>query len=171
MNLIEKIQKYFWTLIVLFLALIIQLYSPNFITKMRNSSYDLFQQLHPRVYQPAPVKILAIDNESLEKIGQFPWSRRIIADLIEKLITLEANVIVFDMMFSEKDRTSAAEIAKQLSDYPALAAQLKKLPDNDDILIAAMKKTKIVTGFMLKVGDNVSQNQPSVVVKILNAVP
>ena len=146
----KRSYQYFWTLIILILALIIQIYSPRFVIKMGHSSYDLFQQLQPRIYQPAPVKILAIDNESLEKIGQFPWSRKVIANIVENLTNLGASVIVFDLMFSEKDRTSATEIAKHLSQYPTLAAQLAMLPNNDDLLVTAMEKTKVVTGFMLK---------------------
>jgi len=158
----QKPYKYFWTLIVLISALIIQIYSPCFIIRLGHSSYDLFQQLQPRIYQPAPVKILAIDNKSLEKIGQFPWSRKVIADIVEKLTSLGASVIVFDMMFSEKDRTSATEIAKHLAQYPMLAAKLATLPDNDDMLVSAMQKTKVVTGFMLKES---SENAPLPVLK------
>lgn len=145
-----KFNQYFWTFGILILALLMRWRTPDFVVKLEHTSYDLFQKIRPRVYQPAPVKILAIDNDSLEKIGQFPWSRSVIANIIENLTALEAKVIVFDMMFSEKDRTSPAQIAKQLSHYPQLSAKLAVLPDNDDLLVTAIQKTSVVTGFMLK---------------------
>ncbi|MCK5872415.1 MAG: adenylate/guanylate cyclase domain-containing protein [Methylococcales bacterium] len=146
----SKLFQDIWLFLILIFILIIQIHTPDIIIKTRHFSYDLFQRIHPRDYQPAPVKIIAIDNESLDKIGQFPWSRLVIANMIEKLTALEAKVIVFDMMFSEKDRTSPTEIAKNLSQYPTLSTKLAALPDHDDILIAAMQKTQVVTGFMLK---------------------
>ncbi|MGR9012194.1 MAG: CHASE2 domain-containing protein [Gammaproteobacteria bacterium] len=139
-----------WSLALLLLLIAVQISSPSFIIKIRNSSYDWFQRLHPRVYQDAPVKILAIDDQSLEKIGQFPWPRTKIAELIDKLQRSGAKVIVFDMLFSEQDRTSPKELAKRFQQYPELSHQLDSLPDNDATLIAAMNKAAVVTGFMFK---------------------
>ncbi len=139
-----------WSLALLLLLIAVQISSPSFIVKIRNSSYDWFQRLHPRVYQDAPVKILAIDDQSLEKIGQFPWPRTKIAELIDKLQRSGAKVIVFDMLFSEQDRTSPKELAKRFQQYPELSHQLDSLPDNDATLISAMNKATVVTGFMFK---------------------
>ncbi len=139
-----------WTFLILLLALFIQISSPDFIVRIRHVSYDLLQRIHPRAYKEAPIRILAIDNQSLEKIGQFPWSRLVITDIVEKLTDLGAKVLVFDMMFSEEDRTSPATIARHLTEHPALAEKLAALPDNDATLAAAIEKTNVVAGFMLK---------------------
>ncbi|NOQ34986.1 MAG: CHASE2 domain-containing protein [Methylococcaceae bacterium] len=154
MSKLSKLFQYLWIFSILICALLMQVYTPDFVIKTRNASYDLFQNLYPREYQEAPVKIIAIDNESLEKIGQFPWSRLVIVDIVEKLTALGAKVLVFDMMFSEKDRTSPAQIAKHLTEYPQLSSELAALPDNDDLLAAAMQKIDVVTGFMLKQSDD-----------------
>jgi adenylate cyclase len=146
-----------WSYVLLLLLITVLLSSPHFMYEIRNTSYDWFQRLHPRVYQNAPVKIIAIDDLSVEKIGQFPWPRTKTAELIDKLRALGVKVIAFDMLFSEQDRTSPKELAKLFSQYPKLSRQLANLPDNDAALIAAMNKTNVVTGFMFKSGDYKSQ--------------
>ncbi|MGZ8224063.1 MAG: CHASE2 domain-containing protein, partial [Methylobacter sp.] len=146
-----------WSFALLLLLIAVQFSAPGFMVKIRNTSYDWFQRLQPRIYQDAPVKILAIDDQSLEKIGQFPWPRTKTAELIDKLQLLGAKVIVFDMLFSEQDRTSPKELAKLFPQYPELNHQLASLPDNDAALITAMNKADVVTGFMLKPDDYKSQ--------------
>lgn len=146
-----------WPLVLLLLLIVVQLSAPGFMVKIRNTSYDWFQRLQPRVYQQGPVKILAIDDQSLEKIGQFPWPRTKTAELIDKLQTLGAKVIAFDMLFSEQDRTSPKELAKLFPGHPELSHQLASLPDHDAALIAAMNKANVVTGFMFKPDDYISQ--------------
>lgn len=146
-----------WSFALLLLLIAVQFSAPGFMVKIRNTSYDWFQRLQPRIYQDAPVKILAIDDQSLEKIGQFPWPRTKTAELIDKLQFLGAKVIVFDMLFSEQDRTSPKELAKLFPQYPELNHQLTNLPDNDAALITAMNKANVVTGFMFKPDDYKSQ--------------
>ncbi|HLO87430.1 MAG TPA: diguanylate cyclase [Nostocaceae cyanobacterium] len=47
------------------------------------------------------VVVVAIDDNSLKELGQFPWQRRIYAQLLEVLDQAQPNVVVFDMIFSE----------------------------------------------------------------------
>ena len=51
-----------------------------------------------------PVSIVDIDEKSLKKLGQWPWPRTRIADLVANLTKLGAVVIAFDVIFSEPDR-------------------------------------------------------------------
>lgn len=56
---------------------------------------------------PAPVQndvvIIAIDEKSLNGIGQWPWRRAIHAQLVDKLNRYNASLITFDILFSERD--------------------------------------------------------------------
>jgi len=49
----------------------------------------------------ARLKILAIDDESLEKIGRFPWQRDIMANLMEKLAANGALAVWPDILYTE----------------------------------------------------------------------
>lgn len=61
------------------------------------------------------VVIVAIDEKSLNGIGQWPWRRAIHAQLIDKLNRYNASLIAFDIIFSERD-TSHPEDDRILAD-------------------------------------------------------
>ncbi len=49
------------------------------------------------------IVIVAIDETSLRVLGRWPWSRRVHAELIERLATTGKNVVALDLLFSEPD--------------------------------------------------------------------
>src|SRR5207253_4172693 len=53
--------------------------------------------------QSGKVVIAAVDEPAIAKFGRFPWDRRIIAGLIDKLNADGATAIGFDMSFSDED--------------------------------------------------------------------
>src|SRR5271154_6795009 len=75
---------------------------------LRMRAFDLFQIISPRAATKRQVVIVDIDEESLRKLGQWPWSRIRVADLITKLTDAGAAVIGFDVTFPEPDRLSPA---------------------------------------------------------------
>jgi adenylate cyclase len=56
---------------------------------------------------PRSVVIVAIDDESVASIGQWPWPRAVFADVLEKLDSAAA--IAFDVSFSESSRFGVAD--------------------------------------------------------------
>jgi len=72
---------------------------------LEDKSYDLrlkLRQKYQPVKQTGEIVIAAIDEESLEKLGRWPWDRSVHAELIEKLIQADAKIIGFDVLFIEK---------------------------------------------------------------------
>ena len=53
---------------------------------------------------PDDIVIIAIDENSLNDFGRWPWPRNIHALLVDRLSALGAKAIVLDIIFSEKDR-------------------------------------------------------------------
>jgi PAS domain S-box-containing protein len=49
----------------------------------------------------ADIAVVAIDEKSLDSLGQWPWNRRVHGRLIEKLEAAGARTIVFDILFAE----------------------------------------------------------------------
>src|SRR5271169_2618307 len=75
---------------------------------MQNLVFDQYQRWKPRPYAfDQPVHIIAIDDESLKRLGQWPWPRERLAALIEALKGAGVAAIAFDFLFSEKDRADA----------------------------------------------------------------
>ncbi len=52
---------------------------PFLLQDGRLKIFDLFQVLKPRLYDPAPVRLIDLDDESLARLGQWPWPRNLVA--------------------------------------------------------------------------------------------
>ena len=79
--------------------------------------FDQYQRWQPRPYAfDQPVRIVDVDEESLKRIGQWPWSRDRLAALVEALKGAGAAAIAFDVLFSEKDRADAGAPAGETPD-------------------------------------------------------
>lgn len=144
-----------WTLrlipfVILLLALLLRVEDPQPVQLARWWTFDTYQRLEPRAYEPLPVRIVDIDDASLARIGQWPWPRTKVAELVDRLHAAGAAVVVFDVMFAEPDRTSPANI---LSSWPegagddAMRRQIAGLPDHDERLAEAFARGNVVAGF------------------------
>jgi adenylate cyclase len=98
--------------ILLLLALVpLRIADPLPIEELRLRTFDLFQVMRPRAQTMRPVVIVDIDEPSLREIGQWPWPRTVIADLITRLRAAGAVAVGFDVIFAEPDRMSPAVAA------------------------------------------------------------
>src|SRR5487761_2307031 len=115
------------------------------IEELRVRTFDSFQRFDPRVKTVRPVTIVDIDEKSLAKLGQWPWPRTRIADLVTSLTKLGAVVIAFDVIFSEPDRLNpdaAADTFRNLDEDTR--TKLRALPSNDQIFADAMRHSRVV---------------------------
>lgn len=61
-------------------------------------------------YSPDPrLAIIAIDDRSLQKLGQWPWPRSTHAQLLDRLQAAGAQRVALDLMFPEADRKDASQ--------------------------------------------------------------
>jgi len=132
-------------------ALGLRAVDPLPLQTLRNLTFDSYQRLKPRAYDPSiPVVIATIDEKSLDKFGQWPWSRTTLAQITDRLTELGAAAIAFDIIFAEPDRTSPIAIASNLPadpQYDAARAQLAALPDPDADFAAALARSPSVLAF------------------------
>lgn len=132
--------------VALLAACVLYLSEPMLLQTLRNSLFDQYQRWRPR---PAPaqtnVLVLDIDEDSLARLGQWPWPRDRMAQLLDRLHDAGAAVVVFDMLFAEPDRSSPTQLQQQLPSE--LAAQLKRLPDHDQLFASALQRQPSVLGF------------------------
>ena len=74
--------------------------------ELRLFAFDTLQQINPREpLEDDPVVIIDIDDESLNNLGQWPWSRDLLSKLVQQ--TEQALTTSFDIVFAERDRTGA----------------------------------------------------------------
>ena len=92
---------------------------------------DAYQRAAPRAYDPQlPVRVVAIDGESLARYGQWPWPRTYVAELVQRLQTLGAAAIAFDVLFAEPDRTSPELIAESTRRFEPGAPPVIRMREN-----------------------------------------
>ena len=133
--------------IILLGALFLRFEDPQFLQVFRLKLFDLYNQIEPREYQDVPVKIVDIDEESLKRLGQWPWPRTRIAEMLIRLFESGARVVAFDMVFAEADRTAPTQALANWFGQPKLNLQdlgpeyrdfansiLQSVPDHDQTL-------------------------------------
>jgi len=134
-------------LLLLFALVLLRVTDPRPLQELRLRTFDLFQVLRPRAQTEFPVAIVDIDEASLKEIGQWPWPRTMIADLVTRITQLGGVVIGFDIIFAEPDRMSPAIAEQSFRGIdPETRAKLDSLPSNDDVLADAIKHSRVVVG-------------------------
>ncbi|MBV9262469.1 MAG: adenylate/guanylate cyclase domain-containing protein, partial [Pseudolabrys sp.] len=117
------------------------------LEELRLRTFDIYQTIRPRQSPQRPVIIADIDEASLKKIGQWPWPRTVVADLVTRLTEAGAVAIAFDVVFAEPDRMSPGVAAQTYRDLDeATRRKLQELPSNDQVLANAIKRSRVVLG-------------------------
>jgi adenylate cyclase len=137
MGLIKKHLRLLLSLFAIGCAFLPILDPIGIFTSLRNYSFDSLQRIYPRtVSEYDPVVIIDIDDQSLNQIGQWPWSRDVIAKLVG--VTSPAASLTFDMVFAEPDRSSPALILNKLNLNEGTLNELQNIPDYDILLADAI---------------------------------
>ena len=141
-------------LMIGFLAL--RIWDPAPLENFRLRSFDFYQVMEPRVAATRPVVIVDIDEASLRRIGQWPWARTRLAELILQLQRARAVALGMDVIFAEPDRLSPGAIADAVQEIDeATRERLRGLPSNDEILAGSF-------GALRTVVAQSGQNDPTI---------
>ena len=134
-------------------------YARQLMDRLDLMLYDLrFNVLLPYSHpQPSaqPVVIIDIDERSLKEVGHWPWSRKTVAELVDKLVAAGVVSITFDVVFSEPETNMAQAIAAEQPAGTALASSLQALApafDYDSLMAASIGKTDVILGYILHRG-------------------
>lgn len=112
--------------------------------------FDAYQRVLPRPEAGAPLALVDIDEASLAALGQWPWPRSTIAELVERLGEMGAVTIAFDVVFAEPDRMSPRVIAEVLRRAGAeVTLPATDLEDPDERLAVAFGRNAVTAGFVL----------------------
>ena len=129
-------------------ALTLWLLEPVPMQSLRLAQFDQFQRWHPRPDAPTAVRVVDIDEASLQAYGQWPWPRTRMAELVQRLHAAGAIVIALDVLLAEPDRTSPMAMA-QLWQNPQANAFLKNMPEHDAVLARTLAGRGVVLGSSL----------------------
>ncbi len=125
----------------------VRAWDPGPLQLLRLKTFDLYQQIEPRERTSRPVVIVDIDEKSLDALGQWPWPRIRMAELIARLDEMGALVVGLDMVFPEPDRMSPSAIAATAPGLDSEArAALAALPSYDAAFAEALAGARVVLG-------------------------
>ncbi len=103
--------------------------------------------------QKERVIIIDIDEKSLRRYGQWPWSREKIATLLYKLTDAGAGIIGLDIVFAEKDGKSPIR-------FKRFCPKKQNLPDYDLLLAQAFEQTPTIGGYVFSFEKTDEQRVP-----------
>lgn len=150
-----------WSLPLAILAAalaLIALDAGGIATRLANIQFDAYQYFHPRPYEdPGPktgltVRTLDVDAAAIAKHGAWPWSSGVYANLMNRLKSEGAAIIVFAMPLESEDSTSPARFARGLPpgpEFDKLRVTLADIPSGDTRFVKSIGKLRTVTGFTL----------------------
>ncbi len=135
-------------LLILITVLALRQFDVPGVEVVQMRGFDLLQMLFPRpAVADAPVTVVAIDEDSLAAVGQWPWPRTRQAELVSSLHELGAGVIGIDVLFAEPDRASPDQIAATLPQLDEeTRAKLAAMPGNDEVFASSMSQCCVVLG-------------------------
>ena len=114
-----------WTiaLVTLFVLTFIGFKDPQVKEILRLKGFDLLLQSEERQVSK-DIGIITIDEKAIEKYGQWPWPRHVLADIVLKARLDGAQVIVLPILFSEPDRMGYDEDLADVLPYHIVIAQI-----------------------------------------------
>jgi len=110
-----------WTaLITLILLVSIRIADPSLVESIRLRYFDtLITNKEPTVSKQ--IHVVNIDDEFIQKEGQFPFPRDKYASIIADLYSRNAGLVVFNVFMPERDRFNRdAQLAQTLRKYPVV---------------------------------------------------
>ena len=116
-------KNYFICLFVTTLLVILRMMDPFFVETLRLKGIDYYQIKQEEV-KSSNISIIEIDETSLDKNGQWPWNREIIAKGVERAFDSGAQLVVIPILFAEKDRLGGDEyFTNVLNELPVIIGQ------------------------------------------------
>ncbi len=129
----------------------------GFLESIELKTFDLRTRLNQTPKVPPTVVIVPIDDESIAKMGRWPWPRSVIARMIELLSKSGARVIGVDILFSEPEKNQGLREIQTLKEVflsrilkPRPTKEMKRFLryltkaeaslDNDSKLISSVKR-------------------------------
>jgi len=111
----KNIIKYLVTVIIIIISIIsVNNQYPDHFKYINDKLLNVFFKNRDSIHIDDNVVIIDIDDKSINEIGQWPWSRNTMADLIKRLNDLSPSVIGSTIIFSEKDRTSPSNFTRNV---------------------------------------------------------
>ena len=133
---------------LLFLLALLVAFDAPWTERLQAAWFDAHQALHPREVSRLPVTVVEIDEKSLQALGQWPWPRTRLAQLVDTIAAVGPAAIGIDILMPEVDALSPEQVLAHIAIAdPTVGALLSALPSNDLALADALSRAPAVLAF------------------------
>ena len=121
----ELLKKDWFLALVFSLLFLIGVFNgAAFLERLERIAYDAgIQSAHRNPGAAENIAIVAIDDESIQKIGRWPWPRSVLAEVVDKLSAAKARVIGLQIFLSEPQTDAGLGYIRRLGAALGKAAQ------------------------------------------------
>ena len=123
-------------------AALLCLYRVSWLASLELAAYDTLVRTAPTRPPAGRVVIVDVDERSLAVLGQWPWRRDIVGELITELRNLGAAAVALDIVFAEPDRYEGTG------------------PNTDAILADVLRDGRVFLGYALTFDGETSRPNP-----------
>ena len=131
------------------LVAVLALLRPAALARLDDAAYDVVVRMSGTNPPDPNVSIVDVDERSLESVGQWPWRRDVLGQLITRLRDAGAAVVAIDIIFAEPDR------------YVSTGAG-PEAESPDESFARALRGSPVVLGYGLHFDPRVSSKRPCV---------
>ncbi|MDH5485843.1 MAG: CHASE2 domain-containing protein, partial [Gammaproteobacteria bacterium] len=156
------------SLTILFLLHSSQHFPLPIIQTLENMAYDFRLKLTLPKSVDKKVIIIDIDEKSLNEIGQWPWDRNILAQIVDNLFDYyQVKVLGFDIFFAEKDENPSDKILHKMAssslgnnpEFQAIYANSLSSMHRDQRLAQSLENRNVVLGMVLYENKTLNKGQ------------
>jgi len=129
-------------------------YFSDNIDSLDNRVRDFYFKFRGAEKTDDSIVIVDIDEKSIKELGQWPWERDKLSQILQNLTNSGAGIIGLDMVFSESDKTSPLQFSKKWD------LNISDLPDYDLILAQTIKDTPTILSYVFDFSSQELQSEP-----------
>ncbi|NQT55825.1 MAG: CHASE2 domain-containing protein [Desulfobacteraceae bacterium] len=113
----------------------------DFLDTMELKFYDLMMELRSDPQSPSDVVIVDIDDDSIDKLGRWPWPRSLLAQGLNKISAGNPRVVGLNFILSESEESAGLKV---LRDMEALFSKtvLDQAGEKGQIFLNAMQSAE-----------------------------
>ena len=126
---------------------IIYIYFPHLHDKFDGNIRDQMFILRGEQPDTKQVVVIDIDEESLNQLGQWPWSRNILSQVVTNLTNAGVGVIGFDIVFAEVDNSNPTRV------FQKFGRSIDGIPDYDEQFAYTIANAPVILGYQFQLED------------------
>lgn len=129
-----------WTAVITLILLVcLRMLDPSLVESIRLRYFDTLIA-NTKVLPSENVVIANIDDQAIQKFGQFPFPRKILAGVVDELYQKGASLVVLNILMSEPDRFNTDQsLLNQLKQHPVI---LSRVPDTKPLPGMTVEQSK-----------------------------